>query len=174
MYGLLLRMSHFCDLPKRVGVLGLLMLLLCGGAIAEESATTDRNADAVANLLRAYEEAWSRHDAHAIAGFYYEPAVRVSPAGPIVRATRVMQEAFFAGLLARLMKQGYASSAWQHLEVRLLDAHTAIASGVIVRHRADGSEFQRQGVTYTLWRGESGWKIFLSATHLPSTALHFH
>lgn len=57
--------------------------------------------------------------------------------------------------------------------MRLLDANTAIASGVVVRRRNDGSVFQRQGVTYALWRTEQGWKIFLSATHPPSTALRF-
>jgi hypothetical protein len=84
-----------------------------------------------------------------------------------------MQETFFSGLLSGLLQQGYATSAWEQIEMHLLDANTAIASGVIVRHRGDGSVFQLQGVTYTLWRTEQGWKIFLSATHSPSTALHF-
>jgi hypothetical protein len=52
-------------------------------------------------------------------------------------------------------------------------ANTAVASGVVVRHKADGRVFQRQGVTYNLWRTDEGWKIFLSATHAPSEALHF-
>jgi thioredoxin-related protein len=41
----------------------------------------------------------------------------------------------------------------------------------VVRSRADGTLFQRQGVTYGLWRDAEGWRIFLSATHGPSTAL---
>jgi hypothetical protein len=86
---------------------------------------------------------------------------------------RALQETFFSGFRPSLVQQGYATRTWEHLDVRLLDANTAIASGVVVRHRNDGSVFQRQGVTYTLWRTEQGWKIFLSATHLPSTALHF-
>ena len=93
--------------------------------------------------------------------------------GPIVRATRAAQEEFFSGLLPGLVKEGYAKSIWDHLEVRLLDDHTAIASGVVTRYRADGSVFQRQGVTYGLWRTGQGWKIFLSKTHTPSTALRF-
>jgi ketosteroid isomerase-like protein len=161
-------------MSRCVGVLGLVLLLLCSAVVADESKTAEGDVQAVIQLLHAYEEAWSRHDAHAIAGFYYEPAMRVSPAGPSVRATRAMQEAFFSGFLPSLLQQGYATSTWEHLEVRLLDANTAVASGVIVRHRGDDSVFQRQGVTYTLWRSEEGWKIFLSATHSPSTALRFH
>jgi ketosteroid isomerase-like protein len=38
--------------------------------------------------LQSYENAWSERDPHAIASFYYEPAMRVSPAGPVVRQTR--------------------------------------------------------------------------------------
>jgi len=142
-------------------------------ASAAEPRAAGAERHAVEQVMRAYEDAWSRHDAHAIAGFYYEPATRVSPNGPVVRETRGVQEAFFRGLLARLVRQGFASSGWQTLEVRLLDANTAIASGVIVRRRADGSVFQRQGVTYDLWRTGEGWKIFLSATHAAGAALRF-
>ncbi|MGH8336627.1 MAG: DUF6841 family protein, partial [Gammaproteobacteria bacterium] len=128
---------------------------------------------AVIAVLHAYEEAWSRHDPHSIASFYVEPAMRVSQDGPVVRATRDAQDAFFTSFLPSLVKQGYAYSTWERLDVRLLDPRTAIASGVIVRYRQDASEFQRKGVTYGLWRTADGWKIFLSATHAPDTALSF-
>ncbi len=90
-----------------------------------------------------------------------------------MRNTRAMQRAFFNGLLAKLVGEGYSRSAWERLEVRLLDANTALASGVVARVRAGGSIFQRQAVTYGLWRTGEGWKIFLSATHAPETALRF-
>jgi hypothetical protein len=83
------------------------------------------------------------------------------------------QEKFFSGFLAALVKAGYSSSAWKQLQIRLLDSQTAIASGVTVRYRKDGSEFARVGVTYGLRNTPSGWKIFLSATHDPQTALQF-
>ncbi len=153
---------------------GLLLLTRAGAMLAAETQTPEAaDANAVEQVLRAYEDAWSRHDARAIASFYYEPAIRVSPAGPILRATRAVQEAFFSGLLPTLAQQGYTTSSWEQLDVRLLDASTAVASGVVERHRADGTVFQRQGVTYNLWRTSDGWKIFLSATHAPATALRF-
>ena len=150
----------------------LIVLLLQGQALAQDL-NTNKESATVEQVLRAYEGAWSRHDAVAIASFYYEPAMRVSPKGPIVRETRAMQQAFFTGLLASMIDQGYSKSAWEQLEVRLLDANTAIASGVVARYKEDGSVFQRQAVTYGLWRTEKGWQIFLSATHAPPTALHF-
>ena len=115
---------------------------------------------AVEDTLRAYEQAWSHLDGHAAASFYYEPAMRVTNGGPVVRATRSDQEAFFNGFLPALAKSGYTRSALEELQVRLLDPNTAVASGVTVRYRADGSVFARVGVTYGLWKTSEGWKIF--------------
>jgi uncharacterized protein (TIGR02246 family) len=129
--------------------------------------------DAVRDVLRAYEAAWSRHDARAVAGLYAEPAMRVARGGPIVRPSRADQEAFFAAFLGALVSRGYDRSDWEQLEVRLLDGATAIASGITRRHRSDGSLLERVAVTYGLRKGADGWKIFLSATHDPETALRF-
>lgn len=142
------------------------VLLLAGQASFAADGT-----QAVKQTLEAYEQAWSHHDPKAAALFYYEPAMRISRDGPKVRAKRKDELAFFKVFLPALVKAGYDHSRWDRLTVHLLDAHTAIASGVVTRYRRDGSVFQRQGVTYGLWRTEQGWKIFLSATHSPDTAL---
>jgi ketosteroid isomerase-like protein len=126
----------------------------------------------VAEALRAYEQAWSRHDGRAIAAFYHEPAMRITKGGPAVRATRADQRAFFDGFLRGLVARGYSRSAWE-AEVRLLDANTAVASGISVRYLADGTELERVAVTYGLWKTAEGWKIFLSATHAPNAVLRF-
>ena len=135
-----------------------------------QSASADPTA-AVEQTLKAYEVAWSHHDARAIASFYYEPAMRVSSGGPVVRATRQDQENFFKTFLPALVKSGYDRSEWDSLKVALLDETTAIASGITVRYRVDGSVFERVGVTYALYNTADGWKIFLSATHTPGSVL---
>ncbi|WP_154671434.1 DUF4440 domain-containing protein [Paraburkholderia mimosarum] len=149
------------------------LALLSQGVRADQTTSGTEDAQDVKSVLFAYEEAWSRHDAKAIASFYLEPALRVSTTGPTVRPTQASQEAFFAPFLISLVKQGYANSTWERLDVHLLDANTAIASGVVVRYRQDRSVFQRQGVTYGLWRTDQGWKIFMSATHSPDAAIRF-
>jgi uncharacterized protein (TIGR02246 family) len=151
----------------RAMVVVVLAIYCCGHALAETEE------EAVAKVLQAYEDAWGRHDAHAIASFYYEPAMRVTRGGPVVRPTRADQEAFFGGFLRGLVSRGYVRSAWEQLEVRLLDAETAIASGVTGRYTADGSLLERVAVTYGLRKTSEGWKIFLSATHAPDTVLRF-
>lgn len=149
----------------------LLAALLLSGPVWAASGS-DASTE-VTDTLQAYEAAWGRHDAAAIASFYYEPAMRVSRGGPIVRPTRADQEAFFTGLVGGLVERGYARSEWEEIEVRLLDAQTAIASGVTVRYKSDGSVLERLGVTYWLRETGAGWRIFLSATHPPEAALHF-
>lgn len=57
--------------------------------------------------------------------------------------------------------------------MRLLDETTAIASGVTVRYRPDGSVLERMALTYGLYKTSEGWKIFLSATHSANTVLRF-
>jgi hypothetical protein len=73
-----------------------------------------------------------------------------------------------------MVKRGYARSTGESLQVRLLDPQTAIASGVTVRYKADGSVFERVALTYALRSTPEGWNIFLSTTHAPETALRFH
>jgi ketosteroid isomerase-like protein len=137
------------------------------------AAQADDPLDEVRQTLQAYEQAWSAHDARAVSAFYYEPAMRVSKGGPAIRATRADQESFFEGYLRAIVARGYDHGEWESLDARLLDGHTAIASGISVRYRADGSVLERVALTYELWRGEGGWKIFVSATHAPDTALQF-
>ena len=149
-------------------VMGLLLAISGGGhalAGAEE--------EAVKAVLPAYEAAWSCHDAHAVAGFYAEPAMRVARGGPVVRPTRADQEAFFRAFLGALVSRGYGRSQCEHLDVRPLDGETAIASGVSARYRSDGGLLERVAVTYGLRKTDEGWKIFLSATHAPETVLRF-
>lgn len=129
--------------------------------------------EAVKDVLKAYEEAWSRHDGEAVASFYFEPALRVGKGGPAVRATRAEQKAFFDGFLRGLVERGYTRSAWEELDVRLLDPQTALASGITVRYRNDGTVLERVAVTYGLRDSAEGWKIFMSATHSPDSVLRF-
>jgi ketosteroid isomerase-like protein len=147
---------------------GLLLL----GASSQPTSPAEA-VSAVEGTLRAYEEAWSHHDAAAAASFYYVPSVRVTAGGPVVRATQEDQQMFFETFLPALVKSGYDRSKWESLEVRLLDPNTAIASGLTIRYRTDGSVFARLAVTYALYKTADGWKIFLSATHAPGSELRF-
>jgi ketosteroid isomerase-like protein len=168
------RCVYVCVLPGgrmasfgRVAVSFVAAFSFCGTAHAMDPL------DEVRQALQAYEQAWSRHDAHAVADFYNEPAMRVSKGGPVIRATRAEQETFFDGYLRAIVGRGFERSEWESLDARLLDVQTALASGVAIRYRADGSVLERVAVTYQLWHTDNGWKIFVSATHAPETVLQF-
>jgi ketosteroid isomerase-like protein len=135
-------------------------------------AIADDRAD-VTTTLQSYEKAWTDHDSTAIASYYYEPAMRVSPAGPIVRQTREEQESFFSAFLPGLMQRGFDKGKWEQLNVHLLGPDTAFASGILVRMRKDGSVLERIAASYGLQKTPEGWKIFLSDTHAPETVMRF-
>ena len=135
-------------------------------------ALADDHAD-VAAALDGYENAWSAHDPRAIASFYYEPAMRVSPTGPVVRQTRKDQEAFFSSFLPGLIQRGFEHGKWEELNVHLLDSETAITSGIVIRSRKDGTVLERVSVSYGLRKTPQGWRIFLSDTHAPETVMRF-
>jgi uncharacterized protein (TIGR02246 family) len=154
---------------KRNRVLAALLMLVSWSA----TVPAGTQEEGVKQVLKAYEDAWSQHDAQAVASFYFEPAMRVGKGGPAVRATRAEQIAFFDGFLRGLVERGYARSAWEELDVRLLDPQTAIASGITVRYRGDGTVLERVAVTYGLRESADGWKIFMSATHAADSVLRF-
>ena len=145
-----------------------LILALLGSGFA----LADGQAD-VAATLDSYEDAWSAHDPRAIASFYYEPAMRVSPAGPVVRQTRKDQETFFSGFLPGLIQRGFEQGKWEELNVHLLDSATAVASGIVIRLRKDGTVLERVALSYGLRKTPQGWRIFLSDTHAPETVMRF-
>ena len=154
---------------RNVSLALVVLFAISGRPFAGESGGEDE----VTGTLQAYESAWSRHDADAIASFYYEPAMRVGRGGPVVRPTRADQAAFFSGFMPGLARQGYANSTLEETNVRLLDERTALASGITVRYKADGTVLDRLGVMYCLYKTNDGWKIFMSATHAPDAVLHF-
>jgi len=55
---------------------------------------------AIRSVMLAYEQAWSEHDAKAVASYYFAPAIRFSKTGPSVRATIKDQELFLKDYLA--------------------------------------------------------------------------
>jgi ketosteroid isomerase-like protein len=150
-------------------------LCLIRGSLGGHAFANGARADekqAVKDVLYAYEAAWSRPDARAIAGFYFRPGMRASRTGAKVRSTRAEQEKIFSPFPPSLVC--YANSQWEQRDIQLLDANTAIARGVVVRYWRDHSVLRRQSVTYGLWHSDDGWKISMFATHASETALEFH
>jgi hypothetical protein len=55
--------------------------------------------------------------------------------------------------------------------VKLLDQTIALASGVFVRHKTDGSELETIGATYVLRKAEGEWKIAVVWRNPPANVI---
>jgi len=75
--------------------------------------------------------------------------------------------------LAGHVEHGEANRFIHIWAYKSLDERTAVASGITVRYKTDGTVLDRLGVTYCLYKTNDGWKIFMSATHAPDAVLHF-
>ena len=79
-------------------------------------------------------------------------------------------EGFYGGILRDLRERGYSHSIVSELHVKLLD-QIALASGVFVRHKTDGSELETIGATYVLRKAEGEWKIAVVMGHPPANVI---
>jgi hypothetical protein len=79
-------------------------------------------------------------------------------------------EAAYTALIQELRLRGYSHSVWSELYVKVLDASTALESGVPVRF-ANGDELERIGATYLLRKSGAAWKIAVLTVHAPDTVI---
>ena len=104
-------------------------------------------------------------DAAAVSQHLTEPSVLIDPSKTTVFASRAEYEAWLKPGLAALKERGYDHAAWPQLDLKLLSKELAIASALIVRYKADGTEFGRTGATYFMRKVEGRWKIISLTTH---------
>jgi ketosteroid isomerase-like protein len=128
---------------------------------------------AVDHALRDYNDAFGRGDLSAIGQHCNVPFVSIFPEGVGVKVLATMSEieAGYGGYLKGLRERGYSHSIPSELHVKLLDQITALASGVFVRQKTDGSELETIGGTYVLRKTEGEWKISVVIRHLPANVI---
>ena len=126
---------------------------------------------AVDHAFHDYNDAFVRGDLSAIGQHCNVPFMRISPQGVEVLPTMSEIEGFYGGMLRDLRERGYSHSTRSELHLKLLDQITALASGVFVRHKTDGSELETIGVTYVLRKTEGEWKIAVMIGHPPANVI---
>jgi ketosteroid isomerase-like protein len=153
--------------------LPLLSEISASTASAEPQSTEQEQAEktAVDHALGAESDAFGRGDLSAIGQHCNVPFVRISPEGVKVCATMSEIEAFFGDIIRDLRARGYVYSTRSELHVKLLDQTTALASGVFVRHKTDGSELETIGATYILRKTEGEWKIAVVMRNPPANVI---
>ena len=126
---------------------------------------------AVDHAFRNYNDVFSRGDLSAIGQHCNVPFVVISSQGVEVLPTMSEIEAFYGGIQRDLRERGYSHSIRSELHLKLLDQITALASGVFVRHKTDGSELETIGATYVLRKTEGEWKIAVVMGHPPANVI---
>ena len=131
----------------------------------------DDDKGAVAQALTDYYAAFSTLDAHAVAPYFHEPSLLVSPAGAGAAPTRAAVIAVFQPAMDALRARGFAKSELTNLRLKRLSAASVIAGGVAVRRKSDGQELERHGVVYLLQKTNTGWQIAAILIHDADDAL---
>lgn len=119
------------------------------------------NEPAVTQAITGYYTAFSSLDAHAIVPFFHQPGLMMGPPGTLAVPDSDALIALFQPTMEGLRARGYGRSEFEFHRVKLMSETAAIAAGVAVRYKTDGSELERVGITYVLHKSTAGWKIVL-------------
>ena len=95
----------------------------------------------------------------------------ISPQGTLVMTTPAEIEGLFARMWDALRGRQDARSELTHRHVRQAADRIAFVNVSRVRYRTDGTELERLGETYTLRKGDDGWKIAVAVVHEPGEIL---
>jgi ketosteroid isomerase-like protein len=126
---------------------------------------------AVAQALSDYYRAFSAYDTQRALSYYNEPVVFIAAQSVIAAATPSESATRLTKLYEILKPTGFARSELTNVHIKQMSAGLAIASGVAVRYKADGTELGRFGVTYILRKTAEGWKLAALVSHDTATAL---
>lgn len=121
--------------------------------------------EAVLAYFGAFVAAVKAGDAAGVSQHLTEPCVLIDASSTTVFSTRAEYEAWLKPGLIALRAWGYDRAAWPQLDLKLLNKELAIASALIVRYKADGTEFDRVGATYFVRKVDGRWRIASFTTH---------
>ncbi len=120
---------------------------------------------AVRKTLDEYYRAFSTLSVQAILPYLNQPALLVGSLGVIPLPTPSAIEPIFGPVMERLRERGYARSELGSLEVRILGAQSAFATGIAIRYKSDGEELERAGISYLLRKTDDAWKLVVMVLH---------
>ncbi|MEP6574703.1 MAG: DUF4440 domain-containing protein [Gemmatimonadota bacterium] len=119
----------------------------------------------------AYFDAFQALDPEAVVEFCHLPCAAISSQGVMVCASSDEVRGFFGWMMTALRARGFVRSVPESTSARQLSEDVAILSTRVLRFKADGSELERFGATYTFRRTGDGWKIAVLTIHDADTVL---
>ena len=116
-------------------------------------------------FLTRYYTTFSTLDVEAIARFFNEPCIFVSPQGVVASQTYDDVREVCKLIAEGFRSKGYGRSELTNLDVQRMSDTTVLARGVAVRYKSDGQELERVGVTYVVQKSGDGWTIAVTVIH---------
>jgi hypothetical protein len=140
----------------------LMLAAACAAACAATPRSADGDAAAVEAFMRAYSEAWNRHDAAVIARDFYR-----------LGRSDAEQAAELERGFAALRAEGYSHSVIHRVEACMAGPDAARAGMVFTRLRTDETAMppDPRASAYGVVRFADGWRITSIAGWEPSAGL---
>jgi ketosteroid isomerase-like protein len=126
--------------------------------------TTDDAREAL-DSFRSYAQAFQALDAESVSRHFHEPALLITPSEVAAARTNADVERAYARIMSGLPAQGYAGTEFSALRATRLSDDLAVVTGTGVWKRTGGETFAPFGVTYTLRRVGTAWRIIVAAVY---------
>lgn len=119
----------------------------------------------VTELLYSYYIAFSSLDPEAIAPYFHEPCIFISPQGVTDAPAHDDLKDVLRAIAEGFRQRGYKRSELTALHVNKLSDGAILATGIAVRYKIDGDVLEQAGVTYVMYRSGNQWKIAVTVIH---------
>jgi hypothetical protein len=146
-------------------VVGLALLVTVHPIAAQQppAASQDDTLRAEVNaFMTQYWELWSTGNIDQLVARIYHPMGQVNNTG---HSTIDQMKSRFPETRKSMVSKGYGRSNMPVRNICILSPTVAMVSGRGVRYLTDGKVMAEFGWTYTLIKGESGWKMVSIYTH---------
>jgi ketosteroid isomerase-like protein len=119
------------------------------------------------DAFRSYAKAFQSLDPKAVATYFDEPALMITPKGVQALANAAAVEQAYARIMAELPAQRYARTEFSQLEERSLGDDLTMLTGSGSWVDTSGKKFMPFGMTYVLRRTSQRWRIVTAIIHNP-------
>jgi hypothetical protein len=142
------------------------------GTVAAQTQTPPVNTEALKAEVNAfmdlYWQLWSAGKIDELVERIYHPIGQLSNSG---HASIDQLKKQFPASRKALTDKGYGRSNMPVRNICIMGSTVAVVSGRGIRYLTDGSEMAAFGWTYTLIKGQGGWRMTSIFTHAPDKPL---
>jgi len=128
--------------------------------------------NAISDLFEEIAAAFSGLDLKRFRSCFHLPCVMITPQRVASASSEGEFDSLFTSIMDSLKARGFARSEWVEKHVKLQSNSAATASVLWIRFKKDGSELERLGATYALYKSNANWKIAMVMVHDPEGVLH--